>query len=166
MRALALTLSCQIYWSETGDVVVVACDNSFYVLRYNTELVQKFLSQGLEISEQGIENSFDLEQEVSERVRTGYFVGDCFIYTNGAGRLNYYVGGEVMTLAHLDKPMVCVRARAPNRSGNLCVLPAIAVPPWLHAQGEPRVPDGQAAQCVLLRAAHQCAHLPDCHCAP
>jgi coatomer subunit beta' len=38
-------------------------------------------------------------------VGTGHFVGDCFIYTNEAGRLQYYVGGEVMTLAHLDRPM-------------------------------------------------------------
>lgn len=30
---------------------------------------------------------------------------DCFIYTNTAGRLNYYIGGEVQTLAHLSKAM-------------------------------------------------------------
>jgi coatomer subunit beta' len=33
------------------------------------------------------------------------WVGDVFLYTNGANRLNYYVGGEVMTLAHLDRHM-------------------------------------------------------------
>ena len=31
--------------------------------------------------------------------------GNCFIYTNAAGRLNYYVGGEIITLAHLNKTM-------------------------------------------------------------
>jgi len=33
--------------------------------------------------------------EINERVRTGIWVGDCFIYNNSAGRLNYCVGGEV-----------------------------------------------------------------------
>jgi Coatomer WD associated region len=39
------------------------------------------------------------------QVQTGQWVGACFLYTNEAGRLNYYVGGEVMTLCHLDHPM-------------------------------------------------------------
>lgn len=38
-------------------------------------------------------------------MRNGLWVGDVFLYTNGANRLNYYVGGEVMTLAHLDRHM-------------------------------------------------------------
>jgi coatomer subunit beta' len=29
-------------------------------------------------------------------------VGDCFIYCNNAGRLNYSVGGKIQTLVHLD----------------------------------------------------------------
>lgn len=43
----------------------------------------------------GIEDSFDILYEVDERVRTGLWVGDCFIYTNSSWRLNYCVGGEV-----------------------------------------------------------------------
>jgi len=43
--------------------------------------------------------------EVSETVKTGLWVGDCFIYTNSVNRLNYYVGGEIVTIAHLDRTM-------------------------------------------------------------
>ena len=45
------------------------------------------------------------QHETPEKVRNGVWVGDVFLYTNGANRLNYYVGGEVMTLAHLDRHM-------------------------------------------------------------
>ena len=45
------------------------------------------------------------QHETAEKVRNGMWVGDVFLYTNGANRLNYYVGGEVMTLAHLDRHM-------------------------------------------------------------
>jgi hypothetical protein len=31
--------------------------------------------QGVELGDQGIEGSFDLENEISEKVTTGYFVG-------------------------------------------------------------------------------------------
>ena len=36
-------------------------------------------------------------------MKTGIWVGDCFIYTNAVNRLNYYVGGEIVTIAHLDR---------------------------------------------------------------
>ena len=38
-------------------------------------------------------------------MRTGLWVGDCFIYNNSSWRLNYCVGGEVTTMYHLDRPM-------------------------------------------------------------
>lgn len=41
--------------------------------------------------------------EVSEVVKTGLWVGDCFIYTNNVNRVNYYVGGEIVTISHLDR---------------------------------------------------------------
>ena len=41
--------------------------------------------------------------EVAEVMRTGVWVGDCFIYTNSMNRLNYFVGGEIVTVSHLDK---------------------------------------------------------------
>ncbi|KAJ8320558.1 hypothetical protein KUTeg_002145 [Tegillarca granosa] len=43
--------------------------------------------------------------EIEETVKTGIWVGDCFIYTNSVNRLNYYVGGEIVTVAHLDRVM-------------------------------------------------------------
>ena len=56
-----------------------------------------------EVEEDGIEDAFELQAEVPEKIRTGLWVGDCFIYNNAAWRLNYCVGGEVTTLFHLDK---------------------------------------------------------------
>lgn len=38
-------------------------------------------------------------------MRTGLWVGDCFIYTNSVNRINYYVGGEIVTVSHLDRTM-------------------------------------------------------------
>ena len=41
--------------------------------------------------------------ETEEVINTGCWVGDCLIYTNSVNRLNYYVGGEIVTVAHFDR---------------------------------------------------------------
>lgn len=46
--------------------------------------------------------------EIPEVVKTGVWVGDCFIYTSSLNRLNYYVGGEIITIAHLDRYGACM----------------------------------------------------------
>ena len=41
--------------------------------------------------------------EIDEVIKTACWVGDCLLYTNSVNRLNYYVGGEIVTVAHLDR---------------------------------------------------------------
>lgn len=93
-----------IYWSDAGDTVCIACEESFYILTFNLDAVNAALSSP-ESEEDGIEDSFELVEEVSETVATGLWVGDCFIYTNKQNRLNYFVGNQVVTISHLDRPM-------------------------------------------------------------
>lgn len=37
-------------------------------------------------------------------VRTGQWIGDCFVYTNAPNRLNYLVGDQTYTISHFDQP--------------------------------------------------------------
>jgi len=103
----------EIYWNEAGDLVALACEESFYVLRYNKEVANACFESGEPIPDDGIEIAFELLYEVQDSVRTAVWVGDCFIYTNGvedspSSRLNYTVGGQVVTLQHLDQPLYLV----------------------------------------------------------
>jgi len=59
------------------------------------DVVASYLEGGKPVDEEGVEDAFELLHEVNERVRTGIWVGDCFIYNNSSWRLNYCVGGEV-----------------------------------------------------------------------
>eukprot|EP00761_Pharyngomonas_kirbyi_P013320 gb/GECH01013348.1/.p1 GENE.gb/GECH01013348.1/~~gb/GECH01013348.1/.p1 ORF type:complete len:859 (+),score=194.26 gb/GECH01013348.1/:1-2577(+) len=105
----------QVFWSDSGDYVTFVCENSFYVLRYNSNLVNDALDSGEEIPEDGIEGSFELLHEITERVRDGQWVGDSFLYTNKSNKLSYYIADETpeddvqrehtFTLAHLDRPL-------------------------------------------------------------
>eukprot|EP00775_Hariotina_reticulata_P003983 gene3983-4236_t len=94
-----------VIWSDNGELVAIAGDSSFYVLQFNRAAVDAAFAAGGQVDEDGIEDAFELVAEVPEKIRTGLWVGDCFIYNNAAWRLNYCVGGEVTTLFHLDKPM-------------------------------------------------------------
>jgi coatomer subunit beta' len=93
-----------VYWSENGELCCITTDESFFVLKYNAEAVEK-ARDSREVGEDGIEEAFDVIGEIEETVKTGVWVGDCFIYTNSVNRLNYYVGGEIVTIAHLDRLM-------------------------------------------------------------
>lgn len=95
-----------IHWSDNGELCAISCEDSFYVLQYNTECLARARENPAELmTEDGIEDAFTVLNEINETVRTGCWVGDCFIYTNSLNRLNYYVGGEICTISHLDRQM-------------------------------------------------------------
>lgn len=84
--------------------MTLACEDAFYVLRYSREAYIEGLNNG-EADEDGVEAAMELVATVNETVRTGEWVGDCFIYTNSTNRLNYLVGDQTYTISHFDQPM-------------------------------------------------------------
>ncbi|KAG2482992.1 hypothetical protein HYH03_018117 [Edaphochlamys debaryana] len=94
-----------VHWSESGNSVAILGDSGFYILKFNRDMVEEAIASGAAAGEDGIDDAFDLQVEISERVRTCVWVGECFVYNNTAWRLNYCVGGEVTTVVHLDRPM-------------------------------------------------------------
>mmetsp|Transcript_24990 Transcript_24990/g.53230 ORF Transcript_24990/g.53230 Transcript_24990/m.53230 type:complete len:963 (+) Transcript_24990:92-2980(+) len=91
-----------VYWSDSGNMVLLATEESAYVLSYNAQQVAQAIAMGQVNAEAGIEGSFDLLYEINDKITSGKWVGDCFIYINNAGRLNYSVGGQIETLVHLE----------------------------------------------------------------
>jgi len=94
-----------IFWNESGELVCISTEESFFILKYNAEAVTKALQTKENLTEDGVEDAFDVVAEIQEIVKTGLWVGDCFLYTNTVNRLNYYVGGEIVTISHLDRVM-------------------------------------------------------------
>ena len=92
-----------MFWSDNGELVAVCAEDSFYILRYDAQSAQHCLVSNEGVDDDGIEAAFDVVGEMQEIVKTGLWVGDCFIYTNSINRLNYYVGGEIVTISHLDR---------------------------------------------------------------
>ncbi|KAJ1885162.1 Coatomer subunit beta' [Kickxella alabastrina] len=95
-----------IFWSESGELFTVVTEESYYVLRYSRDTFLEHAQQnGNRTSEEGVEEAIELIAEIQESVKSGCWIGDCFIYTNSANRLNYLVGGQVFTISHFDTSM-------------------------------------------------------------
>jgi len=98
----------EVRWSDSGDLIWIVCEDSLFMLRYKRDVVAAAFDAGDPIGEEGVDDSFELVHEIPDQVRTCTWVGDCLLYTSHAGRLNYTVGGEVVTLPHLDRPLYIV----------------------------------------------------------
>jgi len=95
-----------LFWSPNGNQLIISTETSFFRLKYNTELVASFFDNtSLEIPEEGIEEAFTDAEEIQDRVRTGVWARDCFLYTNANNKLNYCVGSLIETTSHLDRSL-------------------------------------------------------------
>lgn len=92
----------EVYWSDSGNLVCIACVDQSYVLSYSAQAAVSAIATGQISAEDGIDGTFDLLYEIGDTVTSGKWVGDCFIYINNAGRMNYSVGGKIQTLVHLE----------------------------------------------------------------
>lgn len=84
--------------------MTLACEDDFYVLRFSRENYINGLNNG-EADEDGVEAAIEHVATINETVRTGEWVGDCFMYTNSTNRLNYLVGDQSYTVSHFDQGM-------------------------------------------------------------
>lgn len=60
-----------VRWSDSGELVAILAESSFYILRYDSGAVEQAREEGTANEEDGIEEAFELLSEVTERVRTG-----------------------------------------------------------------------------------------------
>lgn len=57
-------LKKKVYWSDTAEFVTIASESTFYILKYNKAILASF--EGT-VGEEGIEDSFEVLYEISER---------------------------------------------------------------------------------------------------
>lgn len=56
----------QVYWSDSGELVALACDDSCYVLRFSREAYLEALNDG-QVDEDGVEAAFEVITDINER---------------------------------------------------------------------------------------------------
>jgi coatomer subunit beta' len=99
-----------IYWSENGSTVVLALEETFYLLQYNADQVEMALrklaagSASAESEEDGFEEAFTFVEEFNETVNSGTWISnECFVFVNPKGIINYLIGNKILKLTSADK---------------------------------------------------------------
>ncbi|KAG5641700.1 hypothetical protein DXG03_004418 [Asterophora parasitica] len=77
-----------VFWSGTGSLVAIAAEDSFYILRFDRDAYNAKLAEGAEITDEGVEEAFEVIADVSE-----------------GNRLCYFVGNESYTISPFDTPL-------------------------------------------------------------
>ncbi|KAF8876230.1 coatomer protein [Mucidula mucida] len=94
-----------VFWSGSGTLVAITAADSYYILKFNREAYESAVEEGAEITDEGVEEAFEVVADVPDSVKTAKWVEDCFIYTSGSKRLCYFVGSESYTISPFDTPL-------------------------------------------------------------
>ena len=108
IRRIDVDCPKNIYWSLSGDYVVICLEQCFYVLKYNEHIVRDNMNSqsASQIGEEGIEEAFTFLGEYSEEVISGEWIAnDAFVFTTTKGKLNYLIGDKIINHALIDKKM-------------------------------------------------------------
>jgi coatomer subunit beta' len=96
-----------VIWSDDGNQLVLALEDTFYLLQFNAQYVAETLATGGltdEQTEDGLEDAFTFADEYSEVVVSGLWVSnECFVWINNRGNINYLIGARVMKLGNAGK---------------------------------------------------------------
>lgn len=58
-------LHLQVYWSDSGELVCLACEDSFYILRFERENYVAAVNAG-QVEEDGVEAAFEVITDINE----------------------------------------------------------------------------------------------------
>lgn len=58
--ALLPVISPQIFWSENGELVCIATEDSFFILKFSSEAVENAKEAKDKVTEDGIEDAFEV----------------------------------------------------------------------------------------------------------
>lgn len=106
VRQIEVGGTTDIAWSESGDLMALVTADAFYVLRFDRAAFDSAIAAGfVDEDESGVEEAFEVIATINEPVANGKWVGDCFIYTTKANRLNYLVGDQTYSIGHFDSGM-------------------------------------------------------------
>lgn len=94
----------EVIWADSGELVTVVSEDSFYILRFDRDAVSQALISEADL-EDGVEDAFEVLHDGTEKIQTAKWVGDCFIFVTSSNRLSYLVGSEVYNISHFDKEM-------------------------------------------------------------
>lgn len=98
----------QVCWSDSSQMVAICSDETTYILQYRSDIVAACMNESGYLPEDGLDEAFDVIDEINDKVVSGLWIGDCFVYATARNRISYCVGGQSYQIAISEKPLYLV----------------------------------------------------------
>lgn len=95
-----------IVWNDNKNYVALICEDITYVLKVFNDAIEAYVENIVEngeaADEDGCENAFEPISEINDKVFTGLFIDDVFIYINSKNKINYCIDDQIFSITTLN----------------------------------------------------------------
>lgn len=99
-----------IIWSDNKSRVAIITEDSTFILKYNTKIVDDYIETSLnkeedqedEEEEVDCEDAFESIHEIKEVIQIGIWHDDIFIYHTNKNKINYLIGNQTFNITTLN----------------------------------------------------------------
>ncbi|PJF18060.1 Coatomer subunit beta [Paramicrosporidium saccamoebae] len=98
----------RVIWSESSQKAAICTEDSLYILQFNNDIVESYIQSNGYLPEDGLEEAFEFVDEVNEKIVSGIWIADCFVYVTSRNRISYVVGGQTYQIAISERPLYLV----------------------------------------------------------
>lgn len=101
------TAPSQVLWNDKSNLVCLICDDITYILKVFPQKIATYLENydsGNKDVEEGCEEGFEIFTEINDKISSGLFIDDVFIYVNSKNKLNYTINNQIFPITTLDRP--------------------------------------------------------------
>lgn len=95
-----------VYWNEKIQRLALVCDDDTYILKVNQEKIHEYIdkvSEGSQQEEDGCEEGFDLVFQIQDKITSGVWLEDVFIYVNNKNKISYNISDKIFPITALNK---------------------------------------------------------------
>ena len=99
------TAPSQVIWNDKSNLMCLVCEDTTYLLKVFPQKVNAYIEnyEQKKDDEEGCEEGFEIYTEINDKVVSGLFIDDVFIFVNSKNKLNYTINNQVFPITTLEK---------------------------------------------------------------
>lgn len=96
-----------VVWSDNKRSLALICDDVTYILKVYPENIEKYVedvesSNNRDNEDIGCEDGFEPNYEISDKIISGLFVDDVFLFLNSKNKINYAIEDKIFPVTTLS----------------------------------------------------------------
>lgn len=96
-----------VIWNEKSNLLCLICEDITYVLKVFPQKVATYIenyeSNSKKEDDEGCEEGFEIFNEINDKIVSGLFIDDVFIFVNSKNKVNYIINNQIFPITTLEK---------------------------------------------------------------